>query len=59
MNTPMPSRPVDLPEGAWSEAALRVLNDRYTLKDEAGDAYRYAGQSIATVPDAERFPVET
>jgi ribonucleoside-diphosphate reductase alpha chain len=38
MNPLVPSRPVDLPGGAWSDAARRVLNERYTLKDDAGVA---------------------
>ena len=36
MDNPIPSRPADLPHGGWTEAAVRVLNERYTLKDEAG-----------------------
>ena len=36
MNNPIPSRPADLPQGGWTEAAVRVLTERYTLKDEAG-----------------------
>ena len=36
MDNAIPSRPADLPRGAWTEAAVRVLNERYTLKDEAG-----------------------
>src|SRR5438046_213265 len=36
MDIPIPSRPADLPRGDWTEAAVRVLNERYTLKDEAG-----------------------
>jgi ribonucleoside-diphosphate reductase alpha chain len=36
MNNAIPSRPADLPRGDWTEAAVRVLDERYTLKDEAG-----------------------
>ncbi|MGH7342656.1 MAG: adenosylcobalamin-dependent ribonucleoside-diphosphate reductase [Candidatus Rokuibacteriota bacterium] len=36
MDNPIPSRPADLPHGGWTEAAVRVLTERYTLKDEAG-----------------------
>lgn len=36
MGNPIPSRPTDLPRGGWTEAAARVLDERYTLKDEAG-----------------------
>ena len=36
MDIPLPSRPTDLPRGDWTEAAVRVLNERYTRKDEAG-----------------------
>src|SRR2546426_6499183 len=36
MDIPIPSRPADLPRGGWTEAAVRVLNERYTLKDEVG-----------------------
>ncbi|MFQ5946851.1 MAG: ribonucleotide reductase N-terminal alpha domain-containing protein, partial [Anaerolineae bacterium] len=34
--TPIPSRPSDLPAGRWTEAALRVLSERYLLKDARG-----------------------
>ncbi len=36
MNNAISSRPADLPRGDWTEAAVRVLDERYTLKDEAG-----------------------
>jgi ribonucleoside-diphosphate reductase alpha chain len=36
MNHTIPARPADLPRGDWTEAAVRVLTERYTLKDEAG-----------------------
>ncbi|MGH7307401.1 MAG: adenosylcobalamin-dependent ribonucleoside-diphosphate reductase [Candidatus Rokuibacteriota bacterium] len=36
MNNAISSRPANLPRGDWTEAAVRVLDERYTLKDEAG-----------------------
>jgi ribonucleoside-diphosphate reductase alpha chain len=36
MNNAIPVRSADLPRGDWTEAAVRVLTERYTLKDEAG-----------------------
>ncbi len=33
----VPEKPVDLPVGEWSEQALRVLGERYLVKNEAGD----------------------
>jgi hypothetical protein len=34
MDDPIPSRPVDVPRGDWTQAAVRVLDERHTLKDE-------------------------
>jgi ribonucleoside-diphosphate reductase alpha chain len=34
--SPIPLRPDDLPLGQWSNAALRVLRERYLLKDTQG-----------------------
>jgi ribonucleoside-diphosphate reductase alpha chain len=33
-----PPRPQDLPSGRWTDAALRVLRERYLAKDETGTA---------------------
>ncbi|KKP47258.1 MAG: Ribonucleoside-diphosphate reductase, partial [Candidatus Woesebacteria bacterium GW2011_GWA1_33_30] len=30
----MPARPADLPQGAWTEQALKVLEERYLVKDK-------------------------
>ncbi len=30
---PMPARPLDLPKGDWTEQALKVLEERYLVKD--------------------------
>jgi len=34
-----PSLPNDLPEGEWSDQALKILSERYLLKDEDGKVY--------------------
>lgn len=33
---PIPPRPAELPPGQWTEAALRVLRERYLIKDSTG-----------------------
>jgi len=33
-----PARPPDLPDGKWTEQAIRVLNERYLLKDDNLDS---------------------
>jgi len=35
----MPKLPTDLPKGVWSEQALKVLNERYLMKDSEGKVY--------------------
>lgn len=47
-----PGQPASIPEGQWSDAATRVLRERYLLKNEHGEVVETPSQAMWRVADA-------